>query len=567
MARKVLLADDSAAIQKAVEAALEQEEIQVFSVSNGEEAIKEAKNIHPDVILLDADLPPGDGYQTCRRLKEDPELQGIPVILLTSEEASGTMEAQEAGADGLLAKPFQERDLIDKVFGLMDLSVESTVKIDTADMEVLDFGEEAESLDEELGDLELDDEDILELTDEVESDRAEGEAGEGFFDLEQEFSLEEEHPEVAAGESPGEPSSGIKTEEIEEISFEEELEDLDLAELDMEGAEEALSSEQVLAETAEETSGLQDLSGTDELEWEELEEKGPSPEGPSAMEEELLSTGEEPPAEPDESVSQPLVDTDELEDLAALEELEGAETSVEEPFAQPTTETTVDVGEELEEISLDLETQEEFPELQLSSTDEEFSVSEEIPELEETTLDLGEGPEAEVTQTEIEESLHEMELEAEEEFAEPSTPQETPPEAAEPMHEEETVSISAAGGEESLEEVPLEEELAAAAGIEEPQISQDEVELEEIALDSIPSFGEAFRPQLTEEDFGFFDPYSQDAIRRGLSENLHQMVERLLADLAPPIIEQVARDIALERAEKIISEEIARLKAQPSEGG
>jgi hypothetical protein len=114
-----------------------------------------------------------------------------------------------------------------------------------------------------------------------------------------------------------------------------------------------------------------------------------------------------------------------------------------------------------------------------------------------------------------------------------------------------------------LEEVPLDEEIASIRADAEQLDRWEEVGLQEVDLMVLPSLRDGLRLELVEEDFGVVDPFSEDGIRKELARNLQDMVERILTDLAPPIVERVAREIALERTEKIVMEEIERLKVAP----
>ena len=121
MARKVLVADDSVTIQKVVGLTFANEDIELSFVDNGEEAITVAKQLKPDLILADVLMPAKSGYEVCEIVKSDPELQHIPVLLLT-----GTFEPFDAdrcarvGADGTITKPFESQTLIREVRELLE---------------------------------------------------------------------------------------------------------------------------------------------------------------------------------------------------------------------------------------------------------------------------------------------------------------------------------------------------------------------------------------------------------------------------------------------------------------
>jgi CheY-like chemotaxis protein len=119
--RKLLLADDSATIQKVIDLTFADEGVQVVSVSNGREAIDRLPELRPDVVLADVFMPSPNGYEVCEYVKTNEQLKHIPVMLLVgSFEPFDEAEARRVGADDILTKPFQSiRRLIDRVGALV----------------------------------------------------------------------------------------------------------------------------------------------------------------------------------------------------------------------------------------------------------------------------------------------------------------------------------------------------------------------------------------------------------------------------------------------------------------
>jgi CheY-like chemotaxis protein len=115
--RKLLLADDSAAIQKVVELTFADEGMEVFSVGDGQSALDRLEHVTPDVVLADAFMPGLNGYELCRSIKDDQRFAQIPVMLLISSFAPfDEAAAQRAGADDIITKPFQSiRQLVSRV--------------------------------------------------------------------------------------------------------------------------------------------------------------------------------------------------------------------------------------------------------------------------------------------------------------------------------------------------------------------------------------------------------------------------------------------------------------------
>ncbi|HJX22156.1 MAG TPA: response regulator, partial [Steroidobacteraceae bacterium] len=82
----------------------------------GEDAIRAASAHRPDLILMDIQLPVIDGYETTRRLKADPAVRAIPVIVITSYALSGDeAKARAAGCDDYVTKPYSPRQVLAKI--------------------------------------------------------------------------------------------------------------------------------------------------------------------------------------------------------------------------------------------------------------------------------------------------------------------------------------------------------------------------------------------------------------------------------------------------------------------
>ena len=88
----------------------------MIEAENGEDAIATAVAKRPDLILMDIQLPILDGYEATRRIKANPDLKSIPIIVVTSYALSGDEEkARLAGCDDYVAKPFSPRSLLAKI--------------------------------------------------------------------------------------------------------------------------------------------------------------------------------------------------------------------------------------------------------------------------------------------------------------------------------------------------------------------------------------------------------------------------------------------------------------------
>lgn len=101
----VLLVEDSPTQSQEIAAHMTQYEIDVMIAKDGPQALRLAKELQPDVIVLDINLPSMNGFQVCRRLKRDDATSEIPVIMLTSADSSDDMlSGLDAGASDYITK-------------------------------------------------------------------------------------------------------------------------------------------------------------------------------------------------------------------------------------------------------------------------------------------------------------------------------------------------------------------------------------------------------------------------------------------------------------------------------
>lgn len=118
---KLLLADDSVTIQRVVELTFSGEDVQVTSVSDGEQAIARLPSERPDIVLADVGMPKRDGYEVAAYIKGHAELAHIPVVLLAGAfEPVDEARAREVRCDGVLVKPFEPQQVIARVRELVE---------------------------------------------------------------------------------------------------------------------------------------------------------------------------------------------------------------------------------------------------------------------------------------------------------------------------------------------------------------------------------------------------------------------------------------------------------------
>ena len=112
----ILAVDDTPENLEILSVRLEANGYEVQTAADGEEGLARARELEPDLILMDIQLPVLDGYETTRRIKADPALRHIPVIAVTSYALSGDeAKTKAAGCDGYVAKPFSPRQLLAKI--------------------------------------------------------------------------------------------------------------------------------------------------------------------------------------------------------------------------------------------------------------------------------------------------------------------------------------------------------------------------------------------------------------------------------------------------------------------
>ena len=119
-AKRVLVCDDDPVILRLLEVNLELEGFEVLTGNNGAEGVEIALREIPDLVILDIMMPRMDGYEACRRIKEEASTQHIPVVFLSAKAQAADIEKGKSfGVAEYLTKPFDPTDLTDLVFQLV----------------------------------------------------------------------------------------------------------------------------------------------------------------------------------------------------------------------------------------------------------------------------------------------------------------------------------------------------------------------------------------------------------------------------------------------------------------
>ncbi len=126
--RKILVVDDEPDILEFIDYNLKREGYDVYVAANGQEGIDKAKEIKPDLIILDVMMPVLDGIEACRRLREMPDFKSTFIVFLTarSEEYS-EIAGFNVGADDYIAKPIKPRVLLSRINAILRRKDQSAV--------------------------------------------------------------------------------------------------------------------------------------------------------------------------------------------------------------------------------------------------------------------------------------------------------------------------------------------------------------------------------------------------------------------------------------------------------
>ncbi|MFC1853565.1 HD domain-containing phosphohydrolase [candidate division CSSED10-310 bacterium] len=119
----ILIVDDEKFGREVLKSLLESQGYQLVFACSGHEALEKASRIRPDLILLDVVMPDLDGFEVCKRLRRDPLLAEVPIIMITGlEDRESRLQGIEAGADEFISKPFDEYELQTRIKNITNLN-------------------------------------------------------------------------------------------------------------------------------------------------------------------------------------------------------------------------------------------------------------------------------------------------------------------------------------------------------------------------------------------------------------------------------------------------------------
>ena len=136
--KKILLVDDEQDILEILSYNLEKEGYKVFTANNGNEGVAKAKEIIPDLILLDVMMPEKDGIETCQEMRQIKDLQKTLIVFLSARaEEFSQLAGYDAGANDYIVKIIKPKVLISKVNALLQLSTQ----VSESQSKVLELGD------------------------------------------------------------------------------------------------------------------------------------------------------------------------------------------------------------------------------------------------------------------------------------------------------------------------------------------------------------------------------------------------------------------------------------------
>ncbi len=142
MRKKLLVVEDNLEMLKLLRLSFNRAGFSTATATNGIEALKKARSVSPDLILLDLVLPELDGFAVCETLRKAPATQRIPIMILTGLTSEFTrLAGLEAGATEFVTKPVSPQYLVSRIEALLEASREIQHNRKTASRELAEVSE------------------------------------------------------------------------------------------------------------------------------------------------------------------------------------------------------------------------------------------------------------------------------------------------------------------------------------------------------------------------------------------------------------------------------------------
>jgi len=120
MVRRILIVDDEPNIVTLLEFLMRGSDYEVRVARNGEEALRRAESFRPDLVLLDVMMPQRSGFEVCQKIRENPALRDVKIVMLTAKGRDLEKDrGLNLGANAYVTKPFSTKELMNTVRGML----------------------------------------------------------------------------------------------------------------------------------------------------------------------------------------------------------------------------------------------------------------------------------------------------------------------------------------------------------------------------------------------------------------------------------------------------------------